>query len=256
MIKTTINNEYRLRMAGVAVVIAAMGAWFVYDGAIGYPQKNEAHTVFAAALRALQEEGEPPKAAEWLKENDDGEPYIEQFAREAGVKLASAKIDYVKSTQAKVEAVFNKEPDKEKAATKAGEIEEALTQKLMEPPYNETDLNTQFGFAVVFFLFAALLVGMVTMRARVKFTADDEGLGCNNHRFAYSELTNIGWEQWHDKHIVRFVFQKPENDSIDGPTRLFVWKLDGWHYANVDDIVAKVLEHRKDFTMPEKPAKE
>jgi len=244
MIKTTINSEYRFRMAGVAVVIAAMGAWFVYDGAIGYPKKNEAHAIFAAALQALQQEGEPPKAAEWLKENDDGEPYIEQFARGAGVKLASSKIEYVKSTQAKVEAVFNKEPDKEKAAAKAGEIEAALTAKLMSPLYNETDLNTQFGFAVVFFLFAGLLIGMVAARARVTFTADDEGLGRNNERFAYAELTSIDWAQWHDKHIARFAF---------GATG---WTLDGWHYANVDDIVAKVLEHRKDFTMPEKPAKE
>jgi len=246
MIKTTVNNEYRLRMTGVALVIAAMGAWFVYDGAIGYPNKNKEHTVFVEKLQELREqmEGELPKAAEWLKENDAGERYIEQFAREAGVKLPSLKIEDIKSTQAKVEGVHNTEPDARKAAAEAARHENTLVEKLMQLPYDDTALMTQFAFAVIFFAFAVLLVGMVVARARVKFTADDEGLARNNQRFAYSELTDIDWKEWHDKHIVRFVF---------GGSK---WTLDGWHYANVDDIVAQVLAKRKDLTMPEKPAKE
>jgi len=246
MIKTTINNEYRLRMTGVALVIAAMGAWFVYDGAIGYPNKNKEHAVFVEKLLELREqmEGELPKAAEWLKENGAGERYIEQFAREAGVKLPSIKIEDIKSIQSKIESVHNTEPDTKKAAVEAARHENVLADKLAQAPYDDTALMTQFGFALVFFAFAGLLIGMVVARARVKFTADDDSLARNNERFAYSELTGIDWKEWHDKHIVRFVFGDHK------------WTLDGWHYAHVDDIVTQVLAKRKDFTMPEKPAKE
>jgi len=243
MIATSINKEYCLRMAGVALVIAAMGGWFVYDGAVGYPGKNRAHERLAEKLRELREAGTFPKAAEWLKEGTNGVVFAEQFALdEAGVKLHSSTLNTVKDTQARIGQIFQREPDNAKAAQQAGVLEAALAESMARQPYSQAELNTQFGFAVFAFLFAALLLGVLARRASTRITADGAGISRNNERFEYAELTSIDWAQWHNKHIARLSF---------GSRSL---KLDGWHHTRVDDIVALVLENRKDFTMPEKPA--
>ena len=241
MIATSINNEYRLRMAVVAVVIAAMGAWFVYDGAIGYPQKNKAHEVFAAKLGALEK---VPTAAEWLADKDgDGVPFVERFARdEAGMKPSSSIMNAIKDTRARVEQIHQKEPDKAVAAQRAAEQEEALAKKMRDAPYNHTDIQTQFGFAIFAFAFAGLLLGVLAKRAATRIIAGDDAITRNGERFAYADLTAIDWGQWHAKHIVRMSFG---NRAL---------KLDGWHHARVDDIVALALKKRTDFKMPGKPA--
>jgi len=243
MITTSINKEYALRMAGVALVIAAMGGWFVYDGAVGYPNKNTAHEQFAEKLRELKAEGTLPVAAEWLKEETNGVLRIEQFAREMpGVKISSSMMNVIRDTQSRIELVHQKEPDKVKAAQQAGVLEAMLAEKMLEPPYNQTELNTQFGFAVFAFVFAALLIGVLARRMLTRITADETGVILNGEPFAFADLTSVDWARWHDKHIVRMSF---------GDRSL---KLDGWFHTRVDDIVALLLEKRKDFTMPEKPA--
>ncbi len=238
---TTINGEYRLRLAGVALVIAAMGAWFAYDGAIGYPQKNAQHAVFVQKLEALGEK--TPTPAEWLKENDEGVRYIDEFAQAAGVKLASSKVEEIKSTQMKIEQAQKSEASKQEIAAQIAQLEQYVENKLKAEPYEETAIQTQFGFAVFAFLFAGFLVALLVVRSRTVFAADDECVMKNNEHFAYSELTGIDWSKWHEKQIVRLNFG---NRSLT---------LDGWHYAHVDELVAQVLAKRPDFTMPEKPAK-
>jgi len=243
MISTSINNEYALRMAGVALVIAAMGGWFVYDGAVGYPNKNKDHERFAEKLLELQAAEALPKAVEWLKEDTNGVVRVEQFARdEAGVKISSSKMNAIKDTQARIELVHQKEANKEVAAKQAGDLESELVKTLLKPPYSQWELHEQFAFAGFAFLFAAFLLGILAKRALTRITADDTGIRKNNELFAYADLTSVDWAKWHYKHIVRLAF---------GDRAL---KLDGWHHTRVDDIVALLLEKRKDLTMPEKPA--
>jgi len=242
MIATSINNEYRLRMAGVALVIAAMGAWFVYDGAVGYPAKNKDHERLAEKLRELREAGGLPTAAEWLKENTNGVSRVDALANETGAKVPSSAMNAIKDTRAKIEQIHQKEPDAAKAAKMAGDMEAALAEKMLKPPYSKGDLTEQFGFAAFAFLFAAFLLGILARRALTRITADETGITRNNERFNYADLTFADWSKWHEKHIVRRSF---------GDRAL---TLDGWFYNGVDDIVALLLAARKDFTMPEPPA--
>ena len=250
MITTSINREYRQRWLAVALVITAMGAWFVYDGAIGYPKKNEKHAGFVAALEALEKEkaeaGEAmPAAKDWLKEDDDGGGrYIDRFARAAGVELSTSQVEEIKGTRDRVADTHRMEPDTKKAAEIIAVYEKNLLVNLKKPPYDKASINTQFGFAVFAFLFAAILVGLVAKRMRVTFTADERGLSRNNERFAYADLTGIDWAKWHEKGIARLNFNGT------------VWTLDAWYHAGIDEIIALILEKRRDFTMPEKPAKD
>ena len=41
--KLQLNREFAMRHLGVAVLMAGMCGWFLYDGAIAYPQKDEAY---------------------------------------------------------------------------------------------------------------------------------------------------------------------------------------------------------------------
>lgn len=42
MKKFTLNKEYLVRHLGVAILMAGLGCWFVYDGAVVYPKMNAA----------------------------------------------------------------------------------------------------------------------------------------------------------------------------------------------------------------------
>ena len=249
MITTSINRQFRLQYLGVALLISAMGAYFVYDGAVGYPRKNEKHAGFVAALEALEktkaEAEEPmPSAKDWMKPDDNGERHIDRFARDAGVKMTTKQIAEIRGVEERVGDVLKAEPDAKKAAAAIAVLEMNLLEKLKEPPYSQTDLTTQFWFAVIFFLFAAGVAGLVALKARVKFAADAEGLSRNSERVAWTEFSSADLARWHEKGIARLNFKGR------------AWLLDEWHYSGVKEIVGLMLEKRGDFTMPEKPAKE
>ena len=249
MITTKVNKDYRLSRLGVAFLITAMGAYFVYDGFIGYPQKNEKHAGFVAKLEALEkaksDAGEAmPASKDWMKPDDNGERYIERFAREAGVTMSTKQIEEIKGTEERARQIHQSEPDAKKAAAAIAMLEKSLLEKLKEPPYTQTELSTQIFFAALFFLFAAYLAGQVAMRRRVVFAADAEGLSRNGERLAWTEFSSADFARWHEKGIVHLNFKGR------------AWTLDAWHYSGVDEIVTLMMEKRKDFTMPEKPAKE
>jgi len=48
-----LNREYARRHLGVALLFAAMCGWFLYDGAVAYPQKDE--TFFEETLHTKKE---------------------------------------------------------------------------------------------------------------------------------------------------------------------------------------------------------
>ena len=243
MITTSINSEYRFRMAVVAAVIAAMGGWFVYDGAIGYPNKNRESRKFAEKVYALKEAGEFPSPKAWLKdEAGDGVTRIEAWARSNDVKVANSVMTAIKDADARIDKIYQTEADKKAALEKVAKHEEQMYETMIKTPYSKTELKTQFGCAGFCFFFALFLIGVLARRSFTRFTADDEGIARNRERFAWKDLTEIDWADWHTKHIVRMLFGER------------LWTLDGWFYARVDDIVALALEKRKDFTMPEKPA--
>ena len=43
--KLQLNREFAMRHLGVALLMAGLCGWFVYDGAIAYPQKDDAYFV-------------------------------------------------------------------------------------------------------------------------------------------------------------------------------------------------------------------
>ena len=78
---TSLNRDYALRFLGVAVLLAAFAAWFLYDGLVGYPAEND--RVRPVAERLAQEDR---TAAEWMNVEKTGvAPLVEAF-RQAGVK--------------------------------------------------------------------------------------------------------------------------------------------------------------------------
>ena len=63
--KISVNKEYRARHALVALVLAAIGGWFFYDGFVAWPAENDAWRSDPANKAAVMrwDAGETPKNA-------------------------------------------------------------------------------------------------------------------------------------------------------------------------------------------------
>ncbi len=61
--KLSLNREYAVRHLGVAVLMAALCAWFVYDGAVAYPAMTD-EDFKAKVLHGLDYENFPKKRQE------------------------------------------------------------------------------------------------------------------------------------------------------------------------------------------------
>lgn len=237
MITTSINREYLLRMAGVSLIIAAMGAWFVYDGAVKYPRQNVEYKSFVEALEARPE----VRTAQALMEEDDaGVTAVERISREAGLELPSKKLELVKGTKEAVDKILETDGDPKAKEAQVRKHEGELQKKLRELPYGESDIRSQFICAGLAFAFALYLGGVLLRRMRTRYTADDGGIGAGSRRHAYADISRVDWSRWATKDIAKIIFK--DNSVLT---------LDAWHYNGVKEIVGIILGKRSDLNPPD-----
>ncbi|HIV09575.1 MAG TPA: hypothetical protein IAC79_05645 [Candidatus Spyradenecus faecavium] len=211
---TSLNRDYALRFLGVAVLLAAFAAWFLYDGLVGYPAEND--RVRPVAERLAQEDR---TAAEWMNVEKTGvAPLVEAF-RQAGVKPPAKLTDTFSSW------ISVGDPDKDSV--------EAARAVLLTPPHNADSIRTQFISAAISLLAALALALLVLLRWRTVFVLDDEALTITRFgqatRHPLAGLKAVDDSQWEKRGILRLTF-------ADGAVT-----LDAWHHANVRALAARFL---------------
>ncbi len=211
---TTLNKEYALRFLGVALLFLAFTGWFLYDGMIGYPQKNAAVKPVAEAL-AKQE----LTAEDWMNSVKTGtSPLVEGF-RAAGLE-APAKISDTYGSW-----INTQDP---RARDKA-----AATAVLLQPIYSDNDILAQFVSAVIGLLAALLLVVIVAVRYLTRYTLNETDLivhfGKKSVAYPRTSLTQLDDAQWSTRGILKLHF---------GPRTI---TLDAWHHSGVKEIAEAFL---------------
>ena len=220
------NREYGWRLAGVGAMMVAMTLWALYDGLLAYPRQNSSYVAVCPELVALK-----LTAGELIKpDGADGSLYEQCFMRH-GLRVPKDGLSKLKTLNEQVQA--QKVPVGESEAMRAQAV--PTTRALLERPLkSQHEINSQFVMAAVALLAAVAAFGLLYRRSRYRFSAADDGLhGFTARVIGYDMIARADWSRWQEKRIVVFVL-------ADGQ-RL---KLDGWHYAGVEELVDVVLKHK------------
>lgn len=203
---TSINKEYALRFLGVALLFAGFAGWFLYDGAIGYPERNAAVAPVAEALAARD-----LTPADWVNTAKTGTAPLTEAFRKAGLeppaKIADTFTSWVRAED-----------------PRAHRTEEAR-QTLLRPVYGEEDIRAQFVSAVVALLAALGLLALVALRFLTRHTLDDAALTVSTplgtRRYPLTSLERVDDTQWEKRGILKATF-------AEGTVT-----LDVWHHAGM-----------------------
>lgn len=215
---TTLNREYALRFLGVAVLFLGLSGWFLYDGLIGYPQKN---AQVAPVAEALAQKNLP--AIDWMNEVKTGTaPLVEAF-RQAEVAVPSKLTDTFMSW---IRADDPRAKDPAFAAA-----------VLRKPLYSGEDIRTQFISAGIGVIASALLLCIVVWRFFTRFTLDETALTCRTllgtGTYPLADLVSLDDSQWEKRGIFKATF------------RTAAVTLDAWHHAGIRPIVEALQAARK-----------
>ena len=218
MATAKLNREYALRMYGIGAIMLALSVWSVYDGAVAWPRQN-------AALDAVRDEltagcaGITPE--QWLasSEENPGSYALKEVFDSHGLQVPKHLVQDL--------SAISSPPgdDGEARAARAAQAEELFRK----PVYSRAKLNGQFAQAAVTLLLAALAVAAAATKRKTVYTVDDEGLsgsGFGGGNIPWDAVASADWTRWDEKGIVTIALK-------DG--RRF--KLDGWHFAGVRQIV-------------------
>ncbi len=210
---TSINREYALRFLGVTVLFVALAGWFLYDGQIGYPQKNAAVAPVAAELatRALA-------PADWVNTAKTGTAPLTEAFRAAGLepptKVADTFTSWVRADD-----------------PRAMRPEEA-TRVLQQPLYSQEDIRAQFISAAVSLIAALGLLVIVAIRFRTRHMLDDDALTVvtplGTRRYPLDTLQGLDDSQWAKRGICKVNFTSGRVT------------LDAWHHTGVRALVEKL----------------
>ncbi len=211
-----LNKEYAKRFVGVALLLIAFAGWFLYDGAIGYPEKNAKVAPVAAVLanRNLS-------PAEWMNAAKTGTAPLVAAFREAGFDQPPTKITDAFSSMLSINDPAAQQPEVAKAI-------------LLRPLYSQDDILAQYVSASISLAFAALLIAIVLWRARLHYRLDEKCLSIvlknDSVHYPLERLYDVDDAQWHKRGILRVRFK-------DAPAVT----LDAWHYANMRPIAEHFL---------------
>jgi len=225
-----LNRDYAIRMLGVGAMLAGMTGWALYDGAAGYPRMN-------ARYEAVRPElvGRAMTAGEWIKPGGgDGISEVERVFRDHGMRAPASMLAKLKALneQARGQTV----PPEQAESFRARQVE-AARELLDRPPRSPHEIRSQFVMAALAALAALAAFAAVGRKAGRRLTADETGLrGFAAQPVPYEAIRAADWSQWEAKRIVRLALR-------DG-RRL---KLDGWHFAGAEEVVAELLRHRPDL---------
>jgi len=214
---TSVNREYALRLAGVALLFAALTGWFLYDGAIGYPKENAAVAPIAAELAQAN-----LPAADWMNGAKTGvAPLTEAFERR-GLRVPG-RISETFSSWLSASDPLATNP-------------EAAAAVLTAPVHSEDDIRAQYISAVLGVLASLGLLGLLAFRLATRFELTEETLTvrvCGYSReWTLSELAAIDQSQWEKRGILKLRF--PQGSVT----------LDAWHYAGIRPIVERLLARK------------
>ena len=212
ILKSTLNREYALRFLGVALLFIAFAGWFLYDGAVGYPEKNAAVEPVAKALAA-----QPLTGADWVNVAKTGRPPLAVAFEKAGLETPSVYSDTFTSW------VRAGDP-------RANSIEEAR-KVLSRPVYSDEDIRSQYISAAVGLLAALGLMALVFVRwmTRYELSADTLTVYSPNGAKTYplSTLKDVDRAQW-KRGIAKLHF---EGGNVT---------LDAWHHAGIKAMVERL----------------
>lgn len=225
MATAKLNGEYATRMCLVGALMAGMAAWFLYDGAIGYPKANEALATVRPALLADCARGITPEEMLEPGEGDGGGSLLKTRFAEAGLTVPRmlhqnlSEITY---------------PEGNDAGSR-GKRTELAARMISEELFPRDKRAGQFAMAGVMTLFAILAFAAVIRKRGVEFTADGDGLGGNGigpAPVAWSDISSVDWSRWDSKGIVTVKTSNGRRIS-----------LDGWHFKGIRGIAAEIERH-------------
>ena len=224
MATAKLNREYALRICGIGLVMLALSAWSVYDGAYGWPRQNEAMEAVREDFAAGCAKGMSPQ--DWLA-SDPASPGRYALKTLFEVRGCSPPKRFVQELAAITE------PSGDDRETKAARAARAL-ELFDEPLYPPAKLKGQFVQALVTFALALIAFVSVARKKGVVYSADDAGLsgsGFGDATIPWGEVESVDWSRWDEKGIFTISLR-------DG--RRFT--LDGWHFAPMRPLAAIVRE--------------
>ncbi len=213
---TTINKEYALRFLGVALLFLVFAGWFLYDGMLGYPQKNAQLQPIAAQLAER-----PLTPADWMNQVKTGTaPLVEAFraaGMDAPAKICDTYSSWINTQDPRAQSV------------------EAARAVLLQPLYSENDILAQFISAGIGLAASLLLMACVLLRVLTRHTLENDTLtvtfGKRSTVYPLTTLQQVDDTQWEKRGILKARF---------GSRWL---TLDAWHHAGVRPIAEVLIQH-------------
>jgi hypothetical protein len=232
MSEARINKEYLLRMSGVALFMAAVCVWALYDGHTAWPRKNLEYARVRPALLATN-----LTAKAWLAAAGEGRrtPLDAAFAAE-NLKTPARLIRSID------EARSPENIDAKQLELYRERERKVLREIFEEPLYSPADLQGQFVMAGLAALASLLILCAFAPRIRRVYRAGAEGLhgsGFGAEPIRYEDIASMDWKLWDKKGIVK-LFRR------DGRRHV----LDCWHFSGMKSVVESVVEHRPDLAPP------
>lgn len=225
MATANLNREYALRICGIGLIMLALSAWSVYDGAVAWPRVNLAMESVRDEFASRSAGGMSPQ--DWLASQPDSPglyPLKELFAGKGFSPPGKLVQELTAITDPKGD-------DREAKAARADRAVELFD----EPLYPPAKLKGQFVQAIVTLALALLAFGAVARKRGKAYSADEEGLsgsGFGGATIPWGDVASVDWSRWEEKGIFRIALK-------DG--RRFT--LDGWHFAPMRPVAAVVREH-------------
>lgn len=225
MATATINREYALRICGIGLIMLALSAWSVYDGACGWPRQNQAMESVREEFAARSAGGMSPQ--DWLASPPDSPGLYP-------LKALFAEKGFSPPGKLVQELTAITEPQGDDRESRTARAERAI-ELFNEPLYPPAKLKGQFVQALVTLALALLAFSAVARKKGKVYSADEQGLsgsGFGDAAIPWGDVASVDWSRWEEKGIFRIALK-------DG--RRFT--LDGWHFAPMRPVAAIVREN-------------
>ena len=201
-------------------------AWSLYDGRVAWPRHNRNVEQARPALLATNLTAEA-----WIERSEAGPSPLDAVFASRGARAPSKLVKKLGELKVPTGAAGKKALHEEQA--------KHVRTVFERPVYSEHDLKTQDVQAAITLVLGLLAFGAVARKARLRYVADAQGLsgsGFGGQTLAYSDIAKIDWAKWSDKGIAVCRFKSGKRV-----------KLDGWHFAGMDAIVAAIDARRPDL---------
>lgn len=226
MAEARLNREYAVRISGVGALLVGMCVWSLYDGMVAWPRQNAVMAQVRPVLLATQLTAEA-----WNDYSDAARSPLKEAFRVKGLAAPSKLIKKLSELEL---------PKADSATPRLRDAQSKQVRKLFEGPvYSEHDLSSQFVQAAITLALGLLALGVLAIKFRKRFVADDQALsgsGFKGATIAYGDILRIDWSKWDGKGIVVITLNSGQR-----------FKLDGWHFAGMTDVVAEIQKQRPDL---------